>query len=263
MKKILYSYSTLRNWFIRLKHYGLRNVLILRSSLRKNGRFALRHSGREFYLRGNTVDFAVFNSIFAKGEYDFNIDFEPEYIIDAGANIGASTLYFHNRFRNSKIIAVEPEQTNYELLEQNMKTCDGVICLKGGIYGEDTFLAISDSAAEKYAFRVEKANDQDDAVRGYSIGTLMGIYNLPRIDILKMDIEGAEYSVFKEGRKGWLLKVRVLIIEMHDFLIPGVSELVIKVLKESGFIMEWKGENMIAVNGNFGKVIDKARKLGQ
>jgi FkbM family methyltransferase len=252
-----YSISTFKNWLGRVKYYGIRNSLSLFHNLKKDGCFALRHFGNDFYLRGNTVDFAVFNSIFAKGEYDLDIGFNPEYIIDAGAYIGVSTVYFRHKYPEAKIIAVEPEKSNFDLLVRNTKPYKSIFCVNAGIYGEDVPLVISDHAAEKYAFRVERSNFTEESVPGYMIKTLMEEFQLPHIDILKMDIEGAEYSVFAHDPDAWLTGVRVLVAELHEFIHPGVSELVLGVLKDSGFKLLWKGENLIAckdISANFNTI---------
>jgi FkbM family methyltransferase len=241
-----YSISTFKNWLVRVKHYGIRNSLSLFQNLKKDGCFVLKYFGNDFYLRGNTVDFAVFNSIFAKGEYDLNIGFKPEYIIDAGAYTGVSTVYFRHKYREAKIIAVEPEKSNFDLLVRNTKPYKNIFCVNAGVYCEDIPLVISDHSAEKYAFRVEPSASTEKSVPGYMIETLMKEFQLPHVDILKMDIEGAEYSVFANNPDAWLAGVRVIVAELHEFIHPGVSELVLGVLKDSGFKISWKGENLVA-----------------
>ena len=241
--------STFKNWLERMKYFGIRNSFSLFQNLKKDGCFALRHFGNDFYLRGDTVDFAVFNSIFTKGEYDLNIGFKPEYIIDAGAYTGVSTVYFHHKYPEAKIIAVEPEKSNFDLLVRNTKPYKNIFCVNAGIYGEDAPLVISDHAVEKYAFRVERSISPGESVPGFKIETLMKEFQLPRIDILKMDIEGAEYSVFVQDPDAWLTRVRVLVVELHEFIHPGVTESVISALKSSGCKILWKGENLIAYRG--------------
>ena len=245
-----YRLSTFKNWLERIKNFGIRNSLSLFHNLKKDGCFALRHFGNDFYLRGNTVDFAVFNSIFAKGEYDLHIGFKPEYIIDVGAYTGVSAVYFHQKYPEAKIIAVEPERSNFDLLVRNTEPYKKIFCVNAGVYGEDIPLVIPDRMAEKYAFRVEPGSSDEKSLPGYTIETLMKKFQLPHIDILKMDIEGAEYSVFTHDTDAWLAGVRVLVAELHELIHPGVSELVKGVLKVSGFKIQWKGENLIASRGN-------------
>ena len=243
-----HSISTCNNWLKRLKHYGLRNTILLFRNLKRDGCFALRLYKNDFHLRGNSVDFTVFDSIFAGGEYDFDIDFSPEYIIDAGAYIGASTIYFHHRFPDARITAVEPEQTNFDLLARNAAPYKNLTLVHGAVYGEDTRLKISDPDADKYAFRVEKTSDSDRSVAGYTIDTLMSKYQVPRIDILKMDIEGAEYHVFNNDDLSWLKKVRVLVIELHEYFKPGITELFYARISAIHYRKMLRGENIIIIN---------------
>ena len=88
------------NWLERVRLYGLRNTFRLYKYLKKPREFALKQNGNKFYLRGKTVDFVVFHSIFGNKEYKLQLPFEPDVIVDAGANIGASTLFFKTNFPN-------------------------------------------------------------------------------------------------------------------------------------------------------------------
>ncbi len=241
-----FTVTTFKNWLGRIKHYGIRNSISLKRNLRKDGCFSLRHNGKEFFMRGNTVDFAVFNSIIGEEEYNFKIGFTPEVIIDAGAYIGVSTVYFCQKYPEAKIIAVEPEKSNFDFLVRNTESYKNIFCVNAGVYGEDVPLVISDPAAEKYAFRVTRGSPAGETLPGFTIETLMKKFQLSRIDILKMDIEGAEYSVFEHETDAWLSDVRMLVAELHEFIHPGVNELVMGVLKGSGFKILWKGENLIA-----------------
>ena len=248
MKGIRSRLKTLNNWLERVCCYGFRNSLMLYRNLKRNVTFSVRHYGYDFYLRGNTVDFPVFNGIFARGEYDFTIDFMPEFIIDAGAFIGASSVYFSHRFPGAKIVALEPEETNYALLAKNAKPFENIIPVQVALYGEDTSVRITDPSAEKYAFRVEPGEYSDSGLSGFSVETVMKRYELPRIDILKMDIEGAEYEVFSGESFEWLMKTRLLIIEIHEHIKPGVTEIILKALETRNFEIQRRGENFIAVN---------------
>jgi len=251
VRKIRRNLVTIGNWFQRLKFYGPGNTIRLYRNLKKERCFTLRVYGNAFCIRGKSVDFAVFNSIFALGEYDFEIDFDPEVILDAGANTGASAVYFHHRYRGARIIAIEPEQTNFDLLVKNTAPYQNITCIRGAIYGEDTSLKISDTTVDKYAFRVERATSTDDSVAGFTIDTLMKQYSIAHIDILKMDIEGAEYDVFMHEPGEWLSKTRLLIMEVHELFKPGITELVNSILSSYNFEIIHKGENIFARNKEF------------
>lgn len=248
MKSVSRRIAAIRNWNQRLRDYGLRNTCRLFLNQKKEGCYALRYPGHNFYLRGNSVDFAVFNSIFARGEYDFQTEINPEVIIDAGANIGASAVWLHHRFPGARIIAVEPESANFDLLRRNTAPYLNITCLRGALYGEDTSLSISDTKVDNYAFRVEKTTASDDSVPGFAVDSLMRMYDIRQIDILKMDIEGAEYDVFIKEPGKWLSKTRMLIMELHEYFKPGVTDFVLGVLSSNNFEISQKGENTFARN---------------
>jgi len=73
-----------------------------------------------FFLRLKTTDLPTFDQVFFYKEYDFDTAKSPNIIIDAGANIGLAAIYFANRYPNAKIIALEPEQSNFRILKENV-----------------------------------------------------------------------------------------------------------------------------------------------
>ncbi len=238
--------TTFRNWTARLGKYGLINSITLFLNQRRESVYRLRYSGTSFLLRGRSVDFHVFNSIFGEGEYDFDIGFIPDVIVDAGAYTGFSAIYFHRRFPQATVIAVEPEASNFGLLVSNTGPFGNIKPLKAGIYGCDTGLAITDTAVDKYAFSLKVSDGSEDSVPGYTVTTLMKEFGLARIDILKMDVEGAEHSVFMNQPEAWLPMVRMVIAEVHEHMHSGVRELITEKLAAAGFIIDWRGENLIA-----------------
>lgn len=241
-------WRTGKNWLVRLRFYGLRNTISLVKYLKINNQFSLLINNHKFLLRGNTVDFAVFDSIIRKGEYNLDIGITPDIIVDAGANIGASTLYFRRRYPNAKIIAIEPERSNFALLKQNLSDYKGVILANYAIWPENTKLMISNPDAEKYAFQMKETDEHLGAIDGVTIERLMEIWNLQQIDLLKIDIEGSEKMLFNKPDLDWLKKVRVMIIELHDAIIPGTSEAFNEAIKCIDSTIFRSGENIVVVN---------------
>jgi FkbM family methyltransferase len=252
--------TTIKNWYNRILRYGLRNAVTLMLHLRKDRVFRFRYDSNDLWLRGNSVDFYVFDSIFGRGEYDFVTGFSPAYIVDAGAFTGLSTIWFHKKFPGAKIIAIEPEESNFNLLVRNTSNCDNIIPVKGAVYSEAIQLSISNPTAEKYAFRVGESNSGGSQVEGFSLGELMERHELPWIDLLKMDIEGAEYPVFMNDPASWLKDVGGLIIELHEYIHPGVSELVVNILQSNDFVISHRGENLIAFRTDWDKADSSVRK---
>jgi FkbM family methyltransferase len=248
MKNIKNRLKTAGNWLRRIRFYGTGNSFRIYRGIKSEGIFRLRIHGNEFFLRGRSVDFAVFNGIFANGEYEFNIDFEPLYIVDAGAFIGASSVWFSQRYPEARIIAIEPEESNFRMLEKNTANYKNIIPVRAALFPEDTELRIKDSDVEKYAFRVERVTGEAKGINGYTVDSVMNRFGLPRIDILKMDIEGAEYDIFSNSDTGWLHNVGVLVIELHEYFRPGVTKLFYSAVKQLQHEEMSRGENIIIVN---------------
>jgi len=242
------SIEALKNWRERIGKYGMLNSLRLLYFLRRDGEFSIRINGKRFFLRGRSVDFSVLNSIIGKGEYDIDPGFVPEIIVDAGANTGASTLYFRMRFPEARIIAVEPEISNFRLLCRNMEAYPGVKCINAAIWFRDGWLSLRNPSADHYAYQFDEIAGSDTNVRSIALSTLMADAGAETIDILKMDIEGAEYQILSHGNYEWLRRVRMLIIELHEYISPGVGDLFMKAAESVPNRLFVKGENTVLIN---------------
>ena len=71
-----------------------------------------------------------------------------------------------------------------------------------------------------------------------------------RIDILKLDIEGAEYELFKTGAESWLGAIRQIVIELHDRYRPGCSQVFYAAIGRFPFAQEIRGENIFIKLGD-------------
>ena len=112
-------------------------------------------------------------------------------------------------------------------------------------------MQITNTASEKWAFRVDEVTEATvDTMNGITIATLMKKFNMPIIDILKMDIEGSEKEIFTAdtGINDWLPKLKYLIIETHDAIARGSSRAVMKALVQYDFSFKHRGENLVFVN---------------
>ncbi|MDX2108628.1 MAG: FkbM family methyltransferase [Verrucomicrobiota bacterium] len=208
-----------------------------------------------FYLRHGTSDIPTFYQVFLNKEYDFTVVKSPKVIIDAGANIGMASIYFANRYPDAKIIALEPEQSNFKLLETNVAPYPNVVPVHAALWHKNEEINLVDPSLGKWGFMTEAKNaserstgDVRHAVKAMTIDRLMHSYSLERIDILKVDIEGAEREVFSDS-SAWIENVDAIIIELHERMKPGCNRSFYN--GSNGFIDEWKqGENVYLSRGN-------------
>ena len=104
-----------------MRHLGLQGLLLAIKLMVTSRPSEFRHSipgiQSPVNLRLNTSDIPTFEKIFVHLEYQVDRIIDPKVIIDAGANIGLSAIYFSNKYPSANIIAIEPETFLFKLLE--------------------------------------------------------------------------------------------------------------------------------------------------
>jgi FkbM family methyltransferase len=186
--------------------------------------------GGEVVLRTRSSDLATFGKVVADREYDLPGLSNIATIIDAGANIGLTTLYFAHKFPGACILALEPEASNFELLTRNVQGRPNIVCLHKALWGESGCLDVYDPGDGYWAFRTAR-RDGAGASDGECVGTvdcttvqdLMAEYGLGKIDLLKIDIEGSEKEVFANSAP-WISEVNLIVAELHDRFKPGCAK---------------------------------------
>nr|VFJ63656.1 MAG: methyltransferase, FkbM family [Candidatus Kentron sp. FW]VFJ66391.1 MAG: methyltransferase, FkbM family [Candidatus Kentron sp. FW] len=211
-----------------------------------------------FYLRFRLMDASdvqVYSQIFLQHEYRFTTIEPPKVILDAGANIGLSAIYFANRYPSGKIIALEPERNNFLLLQKNTAIYENIIGIQGALWHKNEMVGLLDSAdIQSWAFRIDKANDKKEKIPAITVGDIIRKFHIDRINILKMDIEGAEREVLGNS-KSWIDMVDSIIVESHESWLPGCDEVIDAI--SPYFSRRWQqGENIYLDNGYI-KVNDK------
>ena len=202
-----------------------------------------------FFLRDNPFDYATFEEVLLREEYAIELSFVPSRIIDAGANIGLTALYFANRFPQSRIISLEPDSDNFDLLVNNTKPYSNIIPIKCGLWDHDTFLQVIDEGHGNNAFTVKETTETSaGAIKAVSIPAIMKEQKWDSIDLLKIDIEGSEKTVFEHNYESWLPFVKVLVIELHDRMVKGASSAVFEAIGKYDFSFGIKGENIVFSN---------------
>lgn len=203
----------------------IRTVQLQVAKWLKKEYFVMRLPGYDhpIFMRPGTTDAKTFLKIFKDEEYALPYP-SPDagLVIDGGANAGYSTLYFAHRFPNAKIIAVEPETTNYELMVKNTQPYPNVMPVHAAIWDKNARLKIDNPNAGKWAFRVSEAAQTASAmVEAVTIDDLLKLCDQDEISILKLDIEGAEKEVFEGDYERWMHKVNVIVIELHEWIRSG------------------------------------------
>ncbi len=188
----------------------------------------------------------TYREIFKNEIYRFSSTCHNPYIIDAGANIGISVLYFKFLFPNSEIIAFEPDQKIYDILEQNVKEFDlkNVKLINKGLWSEDKELLFFSEGADAGRISLDSHKPHNNKVQV----TRLRDYLRRPVDLLKIDIEGAETVVLKDCQD-MLYNVKNIFVEYHSFegQEQSLPEL-LTILKKSGFRLNINAPGLVSRN---------------
>jgi FkbM family methyltransferase len=218
IEKILAVFGRSRSrWLLWRERWGDRSLV------------SIKYAGHRQYLRLNTTDPLVWFSVFHQEDYGAQLPFEPKVIIDAGAYIGLSAIYFANRYPLSRIIAIEPDYSNFQLLRKNCRRYPMVTPVCAALWFEDAELILYPQPEGHWAFSLVRGETDTSntvngrIVRAICIETLMATFDLDTVDLLKLDVEGAEKEILMHSQP-WIDRIRAIFIELHDRLRPGCTE---------------------------------------
>jgi len=213
-------------------------------------------------LRRYSSDLAVFHQIVVQKEYDPVITFIKQNggensirrIVDAGANIGLTTVHLKKVFGAAEIVAIEPDAKNYAMLVRNIQLngLDHVTPIQAAVWhkNEQLFLSSDFRDGKEWSISVnsKKQNENSGSVRGLEIVEIMKMQGFEAIDLLKIDIEGAERFLFtdKKTAGAFLSVTRFLAMEIHNEY--NIRETIEGILQASGFEYFFAGELIIGKN---------------
>ncbi|MEA3034959.1 MAG: hypothetical protein QOH04_718 [Sphingomonadales bacterium] len=216
-------------------------------------------------LREGTSDWMTFDQVFLEEDYDLRP--LPRYgeiarayrdlcregtplIVDLGANIGLSPLYFATIWPEAKVVGLEPDPGNFALFQENVAGVANVEAVQAGAASRPTTLTIVDPSAGKNAFRTAVGDAGQVTVEGRTVGAIVEEYRakgcLPFA--IKIDIEGAEAELFS-GDHDWIDEFPLIMIELHDWLFPGegTSRPFLKAIAEKDRDFVYLDENVFSI----------------
>jgi FkbM family methyltransferase len=175
------------------------------------------------FRRGET-DSKVIRHVLVREEYrDTAALSDVDLIVDCGANIGVTSYYLLHRYPSARLVAIEPDDDNFDLCRRNLAAFGSrVVLVHAALWPRCEALRIDPAsrALGAWGLRVEPVEPDagPEAAEVYGL-TLMEILRLadarPPIDLLKIDIEGAEADVFRAPCDEWLDRTRHIAIELH------------------------------------------------
>jgi len=172
------------------------------------------------YFRPGGSDPHVIKQVFLRREYE-PVGQLPRVtcIVDCGANIGCTTFYLLHRYPEAKAIVIEPDAGNMAVCRRNLRPfLKRVTFLQTGVWPRRCPLIIErgqyrDGAEWSFQVREAFGTEQGD-LRAVTIPEAMLAAGFSQIDLLKVDIEGAESELFGSSTE-WINKIRNIAIETH------------------------------------------------
>jgi FkbM family methyltransferase len=199
--------------------------------------------------RCNSSDREVFAQVFIRRQYAaVEARSSSKLVIDCGANVGYASAFFLTRFPDARVIAIEPDERNFDLLERNLAPFgDRVRPLKAAVWPHKGGLLVCKGKyrdGREWSTQVrECGNGEEPDVLAIDLGTLIAESGAARVDILKVDIEGAEAMVFATNYEPWISKVDVFAIELHDHI---CRQAFLHALQAEQFVFSYSGDLTIA-----------------
>jgi FkbM family methyltransferase len=225
----------------------------------KNNILTLGKDDIEISLRKGSSDYDVFGQVFIRDEYQPVIayiadnEIQINTIVDAGSNIGLTAVKLINKFPQARVICLEPDPQNYRRLQYNLKKhSSAIVALPDALWHKeaDLFLDFGFRDGKEWSRGVTDDSSRSEiAVKGTSLNTLIERYGLNSIDLLKIDIEGSEATLFrKENDLSFLDKVKIIAIEIHDEF--NCRQVIYDILSSREYTIFNTGELTIGINRN-------------
>jgi FkbM family methyltransferase len=178
----------------------------------------------------------IYRELFKQHIYKFTSEKKSPLIFDCGANIGLSVIYFKELFPNARVVAFEPERTVFEYLKKNIENLrlPNIELHNKALWKSNTKIRFNNEGAD--ASRISSLNESYVFESSYEVEAVrLSGYISEEIDLLKIDIEGAELEVLKEIENK-LAFVKRIFIEYHSFenSRQNLDEL-LKILSENNY----------------------------
>lgn len=196
------------------------------SGVRAKSLAKLRWRGHDVFYRPATTDPFVIHQVLlrrgGKAEYFLPRALEPEVILDIGSNIGTSILFFHEQFPAARIYGFEPHPETFRILQANVGSIPSVEIFNHALGAADGQVSaafdgmdFSGLVAKPGSAKFNQAATTVECEVKHA-GEVMKNLGLTKIDLIKIDCEGAEYDVLTALPDKMLRKCKWIVGEMHD-----------------------------------------------
>lgn len=179
----------------------------------------LGRSPYRVWLRPGTCDVILYDDIVVQEQYGSLPLDRVRTIVDVGANIGLVSAYFLWKSPQARVLAIEPDPVNHELCVRNLAAFgERAVVLRAGLWGRPCRIRVESANLGTWASTVApaEATAGTETIEAFDMPSLLERYGSQTLDLLKIDIEGAEREVFSADDLGWLDRVGCIQIELEN-----------------------------------------------
>jgi FkbM family methyltransferase len=187
------------------------------------------------YVRSGTPDAVeIVHSVIRETYGKYLPDGDVKFVIDAGAYIGDTAAWYLSKFPASRIVALEPNPDSFAMLEMNCAAYgERARVINGALWFEDGELdLVFDPTTPTGNSVAQHETLGTNRCAAFSLNTILEQAGADEIDILKVDIEGAELELFCENPDPWLSRTRYITMEIHS---PEAYAAVLAATQRHGF----------------------------
>jgi len=193
---------------------------------------------KTIFLRNKTKDVETFKEIFNGNIYNLRLPIVPNTIVDAGANVGFASMFFKIKYPNATIVAIEIEKSNVAMIKKNTQDYKNCTVENKALFNKNSYFKIGDPYNATNSFVIKEVNQSDEYdIESITLDEIILKNKWETIDVLKIDIEGAEKKLFESDYEEWLPKTKIIMVETHDRMIPKCSNTVMKTIDKYNFIL--------------------------
>ena len=200
-------------------------------------------------IRPRSSDISVYCHCSLGNIYDIDLQ-NPKTIIDLGSFSGITTVYYSIKYPYSKIYSVEPGKTNFEQLCINTENLTNVIKDKLAItnYSGTAELFLTTDFDLGLSLNNTKNINQSETVTAKNINDYIYENNIQQIDLLKINIEGAEKEIFESINLENFKKIKSILADLHDRKVKGCSQSLFSKLSSFNYDLEIRGHFIFISN---------------
>jgi FkbM family methyltransferase len=196
---------------------SIRNELYRVEALPRHQQFETHLDGK--IIRGVDSDayVAMHREIFGTNIYQFRASFPAPYILDCGANIGLSAIYFKKLYPAARVVAFEPDPDIFKVLDGNVRAfgLKDVTLVAKGVWSTNTVLRFVADPVYGLGGHIVPDGGSNQAFE-VPVVRLRDYLGEP-VDLLKLDVEGAECEILDDC-SDMLRNVKNIFIEYHSFV---------------------------------------------